>query len=382
MTSAVTDRPGDPPSVARQTRWLLAACHVPFIAIGPVYATVGIGPTASPAITVPVGLAIGALALRHAFAAARGDRPAGWQWTLAALAIGVYLPMYWLGFSWVVAQFLFIPSAAMLLRGWPRIALTAGPIAGSMAYQCVLIASGGGSPGVIAYGAVDTLLVFTLYCTVLVGAVRLALVTDELYAARAELAEAAVGRERLRVSRDLHDLLGQSLSAISLKGDLALRLLHRDVPRARAEVESLTEVARSTLRDLLAVTRGEHDVSVEDEIDAAEALLTAASIQVRVDVDTAGLPAATREVLAWAVREGTTNVLRHADARTCSIVLTPKDAGVRLEITNDGANGIPDRGSGLSGLAARAETLSGIVRAEPADDDNFQLCVWIPEETT
>src|SRR5437867_996880 len=85
----------------------------------------------------------------------------------------------------------------------------------------------------------------------LFAAARLVRAIDDLRAARAELAELAVGRERLRISRDLHDLLGHTLSAVSLKGDLALRLLERnEQPRAAAEIESLTAVARSALRDM------------------------------------------------------------------------------------------------------------------------------------
>jgi two-component system sensor histidine kinase DesK len=105
-----------------------------------------------------------------------------------------------------------------------------------------------------------------------------------------------VGRERLRVSRDLHDLLGQSLSAISLKGDLALRLLPVDSDRARSEVESLTEVARAALHDVMAITRDEHQVALHEEIDAAAALLTAAGIDVNLDAD---LPEPPTRASAW-----------------------------------------------------------------------------------
>jgi two-component system, NarL family, sensor histidine kinase DesK len=89
----------------------------------------------------------------------------------------------------------------------------------------------------------------------------------------------AIGQERLRVSRDLHDLLGQSLSAVSLKGDLAKRLLHRDLAAARAEIEGLTKVARGALRDMRAVTSDQHAVSLPTETDGATALLQAAGVE-------------------------------------------------------------------------------------------------------
>ena len=94
------------------------------------------------------------------------------------------------------------------------------------------------------------------------------------------------------------------------------------------------------------------------------------------------LPGHAQQVLAWAVREGTTNVLRHSDARTCSIALGAGDGGVWLEVANDGAQGTSGRGSGLAGLAERAEALSGSVRAEAPGDGRFRLRVWIPEEIT
>ena len=129
----------------------------------------------------------------------------------------------------------------------------------------------------------------------------------------------AVGRERLRVSRDLHDLLGQSLSAVSLKGDLAIRLLHTDPDAARAEIDSLTDVARDALRGVRAITLEKHTVSLPAEIDGATVLLEAAGVQTRVEVALAALPMPVEEVLAWTVREGVTNVLRHSRASACAI---------------------------------------------------------------
>jgi two-component system sensor histidine kinase DesK len=200
-----------------------------------------------------------------------------------------------------------------------------------------------------------------------------------LHAARTELAELAVGRERLRVARDLHDLLGQSLSAISLKGDLAGRLLHSDASAARAEIEGLTRVARDALRGIRAVTRDQYAVSLRTEVDAAAALLATAGIGVSVELDVPDLPGPVEGMLAWAVREGVTNLLRHSDARTCSITTTRSDGTFRLEIVSDGARPPTAGGSGLAGLAERARALSGSVAAERTRDGRFRLLVEVPE---
>jgi two-component system, NarL family, sensor histidine kinase DesK len=229
---------------------------------------------------------------------------------------------------------------------------------------------------------------FVVYWTVglvtgavaLYGAARLVRVLDELEATRAELAELAIGRERLRISRDLHDLLGHSLSAISLKGDLARRLLHSDVHAARAEIEGLTAVARNALRDVRAITRDKHTVSLRTETDGAAALLGAAGIDARIDLDVPELARPTEEVLAWAVREGITNVLRHSQATTCSVTAARRGGMVRLEIVNDGARPSAGEGNGLAGLAGRARALSGSASGLRLRGGRFRLLVELPEE--
>jgi two-component system sensor histidine kinase DesK len=358
--------------------------NAPFIAECPIWTSIGLagGAKGSPLLVVPLGLAIGWLHLRHSFAAASGRRPAGWQWTLLALAAGIYLPMIWFTWNWAATQILLIASAAMLLRGWLRVVAVAAPIAGTAATAMAVDAAGNWPLSVIIYDGVAWSGDFLLYSAALYAAVRLVRAADELYAARTEQAEGAIGAERLRVSRDLHDLLGQSLSAISLKGDLALRLLPFDPARARSEIESLTGVARSALHDVLAIARDEHYVSLRGEIDAAAGLLSAAGIKVGIDTELAELPGHAQEVLAWAVREGTTNVLRHSEARTCSIGLGAAADGVWLEVANDGARPASGQGSGLTGLARRAEAVCGSVRAEADADGRFSLRVWIPRELT
>lgn len=359
--------------------------NAPLIAGCPVWTIVGVGGLGGRGNLVLVallGLALGFLQLRHSFAAARGQRPAGWQFTLLALAVLVYLPMFWFTWYWAATQILLIASVAMLLRGWLRVAAAAAPILGTPAtYIALGVADRWPSPFIV-YNGIAWFGDFLLYSAALYAAARLIKTADDLYAARTEQAAGAVGRERLRVSRDLHDLLGQSLSAISLKGDLALRLLPFDPARARSEIESLTGVARNALHDVLAIARDEHSVSLRGEIDAAAGLLTAAGIEVDLRTDTSELPGHAQEVLAWAVREATTNVLRHSEAQACSIALSSGGQGFLLEVANDGARAASGRGSGLAGLAERAGAVSGSVRIEAVGDGRFRLRVWIPEEVT
>ena len=372
---------GRPLSTVRRARWFLLGLHIALLAVAPVFTITGFeGDPGSPAIAVLAALAIGALQLRHSFAAARGERPRRWPWTLLALIVLVYLPMVWFGMGWAPMQYFVMASAVMLLRGWLAGIAAAAPLLATAAW----VVGEGPLPGESA--AQETLAV--IYWTVglatgavaLYSAARLVRVLDELEATRTELAELAIGRERLRISRDLHDLLGHSLSAISLKGDLARRLLPSNVHAARAEIEGLTEVARDALRGVHAVTRDKHALSLRTETDGAAALLGAAGIDARIEVDLPDLARPAEDVLAWAVREGITNVLRHSQATTCSVTAARQDGMVRLEIVNDGARPSAGGGNGLAGLAARAGALSGSAAGERTHGGRFRLLVEIPGE--
>jgi two-component system sensor histidine kinase DesK len=349
--------------------------------VSPLFTITGFeGEPGNPVLALSAGFGIAALQLRHSLAAARGDRPSGWPWTLLALIGLVYLPMMWFTWDWAVMQCFVIASGAMLLRGWAAAVAVAAPLVGTtVAGVAEGLATGTGADEaafIIGYWDLGLLTAgIALY-----GAARLVRIADELHVARTELAELAIRRERLRVSRDLHDLLGQSLSAVSLKGDLALRLLARDPGAARAEITGLTAVARDALRDIHAVARAEHTVSLATELDGAAALLSAAGIDARIEVEAAGLSPPVADVLAWAVREGVTNLLRHGQPRTCTIVSGRHAGLVRLEVVNDGARRMSGSGSGLAGLADRARALSGSVSAEHTGDGRFRLVVEIPEE--
>ena len=210
------------------------------------------------------------------------------------------------------------------------------------------------------------------------GAARLIRAARELRTARAEL---AIGHERRQASREVDDLISQSLSAVSLKGDLALRLLPDDPVAARAEIESLTATARGALHRVLAMTRDPHVVALRTEADGAMRLLTAAGIDTHIDLDVS-LPGPAADVLVWALREGVTNVLRHSEAFTCSITAARTDRSVRLEIVNDGARTPSGPGSGLTKLTERVRAMCGSVTAEPTRDGGFRLLVELPEEAT
>jgi two-component system sensor histidine kinase DesK len=363
----------------RRARWLIVAITVSVVVL-PAWIT-SFGLVGNPArgnavAALPPALAILALQLRHSFAFARGERPRRALLTLPALAVLVYLPLPWFGWNWFVAQVFLMASGAMLLS---RRLAAATIVAIVLGTDLAAIRANAGAPaGAVLYSVTYVTVGLLLSALGVYGPPRLIRLVGELQATRAELAELAVGRERLRVSRDLHDLLGQSLSAISLKGDLALRLLGDDGQGVRTEIESLTGIARDALSGVRAVTREEHAVSLRTEIEGAARLLSAAGVQARADLDLPDLAPAAEAVLAWTVREGITNVLRHSRATTCSITAGRRRGSVFLEIVNDHAVAESGEGSGLAGLAERARAQAGSVWAGRSDG-GFSLIVEIPE---
>ena len=369
----------------RRAGWLIVVTHAVIVGVVPIVAIFGIPgvpPQGNPALAVAVALAVLALQLRHSFAIARGERARGWPLSLLALALLVYLPMpWWFGWYWVTMQACLMASVPMVLRGWPAALAIAAPVVGTNLAVVANLGVPGARPpaAVVAYTANYWTATLAICAAAMYGSARLVRLLGELRETRAELAALAVGRERLRVSRDLHDLLGQSLSAVSLKGDLALRLLGSDPPAARAEIQSLTGVARSALRGVRAVSHDEHAVSLRSETDGAAALLAAAGIDARIRLDLADLAPPLERVLAWTVREGVANALRHSHARSCSITAGRRDGGVFLEIVNDGAPAPTGQGSGLAGLRERARALAGSVTAGSTGDGRWRLLVEIPE---
>lgn len=364
---------------------MLIAVHVPATMDAPVYtvfgAIGGVPPAGYPWLALPAGVMIFVLQLRHSLAAACGERPRGGLWTLAALAVLVYAPLPWLGLDWISEQFVLMASVPMVLRGrWAVAALAVPCTYLAIAFGRVFPAHPGPAvPADYVYWISYYVMTGAIFPTTLYASARLVRRARELHDTRLALADAVVGRERLRVSRDLHDLLGHSLAAISLKGDLAIRLLRRDSQAALAEIAGLTGTARQALTGLQAIAGGGGKVTLAGELAGARDLLASAGVTVSVQGDLPGIDPAAEEALAWVVREGTTNMLRHAAADTAEITLERHDGVARLEMRNDGARApAGNGGSGLTGLAGRIQELSGTLSHGWLDHDRFRLVAQIP----
>ncbi|MFC4907872.1 sensor histidine kinase [Actinomadura gamaensis] len=249
----------------------------------------------------------------------------------------------------------------------------------------------------------------------------------ETHAVRQALARVAVSEERLRFSRDLHDLLGHSLSLIAVKSELAMRMTESDPERARAEMSDVRRTARDALREVRAAVRGYRAIELDAELAGVRAVLETAGVRCEVGPVPDDLPPEVRAVLAWVIREGATNVIKHSDARSCAIGLTRYGGTVVLELANDGVRGAfrtgvrgaseggpatdsrgsgpgpetesgsgsgpesgsgsgsgvragaePVPGSGLAGLGERVAVLGGELSAGPDGRDRFLLRAVLP----
>ncbi len=177
---------------------------------------------------------------------------------------------------------------------------------------------------------------------------------------RHEMARLAAEAERERIARDLHDLLGHTLSLIAIKSELAQKLFDRDRPRARAELDDIHDTARQALKDIRAAVSGMKETSLASEIAQARKALEAADVSLEIDARHEEVfPAELEETLAMLVREGVTNVVRHARARACRIHIARQGDAVLLVIRDDGKGGIAREGNGLKGMRARVAARGG-----------------------
>ena len=221
----------------------------------------------------------------------------------------------------------------------------------------------------------------------MLGVARMGSAIRELHTARRELAGLAVIEERERLSRDLHDLLGQTLSLITLKSELAGCLITEEPERCAQELAEIESVSRQMLREVRKTVAGYRQPTLANELDGARQLLEAAGVECVIEQTTGDLPPTLDTILAWTVREGVTNVIRHSRTRRCLIRLTRKQGAVEAVVINDEEwpedqrDKQTSQGQGLSGLRERIAALEGTMEAGHlllSGQTSFRLWVALP----
>ena len=249
------------------------------------------------------------------------------------------------------------------------------PVREAVGVVVVLVAAGEVLPRTIpGWAPTDSLGLQVVIASVAVFGVTQVMARNvELARARTELADLAVARERERMARDVHDILGHSLTVITVKAELAGRLLPEFPERAAREVADVEHLARAALADVRATVSGFREVSLANELASARVALEAAGVEAHLPSAADEVPENLRELFAWTVREGTTNVVRHASARTCEITLTSSQ--VRVSDDGVGPHGSEPTGSGLVGLRERASVAGARVVLGRSASGGFDLCV-------
>lgn len=361
-----------PPRQLRRIGW--SVVWMVFL-IGPTLATFSDRFQGAGAIAALLGLvSFAALWLRVAWASwsnYRNPQPGGPALLgLLAVLTAILVPVY--GSNGLVLIFYLTGACAVVLpprRTVPAIAvLTAVMVAACFGFRFGTLTT--------AFYGFQTFMIGLLA----VGVRRMRALIAELREAREELARLAVNEERLRFARDLHDLLGHSLSLIVLKSTLARKLLDRDPASASAELTDIESVGRQSLVEVRQAVSGYRDQSLTAELDRARSALSAAGIESTIDTTGTPLSPDSDALLGWAVREGVTNVLRHSRAQHCEIAVRQTTDAVELEVRDDGVAGPAGEGtgSGLRGLAERMARAGGRLEAGPRPGGGFRLAVHLP----
>lgn len=213
------------------------------------------------------------------------------------------------------------------------------------------------------------------------GVAQMGRTMRELREARNTVARLAANEERLRLARDLHDLLGHSLSLITLKSELAGRMLPGQPEQAARQVADIEQVSRQALQDVRAAVSGFRRPTLDAELAGAHTALAAAGIVAdlsRAPAAHPDLPPDAEGALAWALREAVTNVARHSGARRCEVVLAESADELWLTVTDDGHGPVRTPGNGLTGLAERLALIGGRLETGRAPRGGFRLRACAP----
>ena len=287
-------------------------------------------------------------------------------WILLAAMTVLFVAELW--FAQINAFFLcavVVSLAVLPLRGW------VAPFVVAAAVACIVVPlwtpGWQGGPGwTEAIMVVFTALIWYAFT-------EIAQTNQALLESRAEVARLASETERNRIARDLHDLVGHSLTAITVKSNLARQLAAKESSPALQEITEVEQLSRQALADVRAAVSGYRDVTLAGELARARELLRASGIAADIPTATEPADSVVQELFGWAVREGVTNVVRHSGASRCTVVV----AATTIEISDDGVASPATPGNGITGLRERAAAVGATVDAGPMKPRGWRLRVEV-----
>lgn len=322
--------------------------------------------------------------------------PSAAQMTWAVLGLAVFLGLYWASMKAAGWRLVALSVACLLLSfalaftgsNWTVIAVyAAAMIAELRPARHASLAVGGFAmaSAALAYATEQPPLYWVLgvFLMIMVGIgnISRAALQDKnraLAAAQEEVRNFAAEAERERIGRDLHDLLGRTLTLIALKADLAERLFADAPDKAAAEIRDVAAAAREGLSEVRAAVSGMTGATLSREIAGSQAALNAAGITCEVEGDADSIAPGSSAVLAMALREAVTNVIRHSGARNCRIALIQQRGGLELKVSDDGDGQAVRPGGGIAGLKSRLCAAGGDL-AVHGDAKGTLLTVRLPQ---
>jgi two-component system, NarL family, sensor histidine kinase DesK len=304
------------------------------------------------------------------------------DWVLTSLAVALFLPLYFAGY-WLCGRRLLPVMAAIVVLGLVFAPLNAGA-ACFFIYGAGFAGRAGRPAAAVRYVAVVVVLValeawligipgyswvWGILFSIIVGGINIHFAEASRNQAKLRLAHEEVERlataaERERIARDLHDVLGHTLSLITIKAGLAARLAASDAGRAEREMRDVEEISRTALGEVRHAVQGYRFLGLGAELTKAKVALAAAGVELEVVSGPYDLSAEAESAVALALREAVTNVVRHARAHSCSVTYRQTAGEFRLEVVDDGRGGSAPEGNGLAGMRERIEGLGGSVARE------------------
>ena len=304
------------------------------------------------------------------------------EFALSLCTVPLFLALYFNGY-WHAGRRLLVNVAGLMLIGIVWMPFNAGATT-FFIYGSAFAGRAARPPRAYAYLAgialvvfleslaLDLPAIFLLFgapVSALVGAATVHLAEagrqeSALKLSQAEVRRLAAVAERERIARDLHDLLGHTLSVIAIKAELAAKLLARGDGQAEREIRDVETISRHALREVREAVAGFRRVDLDDELAAARLACEARGIRLAVDRPPIDVPPDREVVLAMCLREAITNVVRHSDARHCRVGLAREGPRIRLTVADDGVGGVIGEGTGLSGMRERVERAGGEVKLD------------------
>ncbi len=302
---------------------------------------------------------------------------------ISAAALPIFLILYVGGHAaakngaeavpWIACLMILAFTLAIATSGnWGVIAVYAFALAGAMRPQRLAVVTVGCIVGAIvafslAFNIHSSLWLTALFFGLIVAVANffsseLSAKNAALLATQGEVRVMAAAAERERIARDLHDLLGHTLTVVAVKADLAARLVEIDPVRAKSEMQDLQATARTALADIRSAVTGMRRVALGAEVAQARNALAAVETTRAVSGPDGVLPALVEETLAMLLREGATNVVRHAHASKCEVVIDVEPDAVRFTLSDDGVGGDIREGNGLAGMRARVAAAGGTLQ--------------------